>query len=80
MMDLISSKGSFIVMEKTSELIRQKSPCSGASAEKKEVPSEEVSHQLLNLVFSNILETVSFFFFSFQFCIEGSDFLPFGLN
>lgn len=69
-MDLISSKGSFIVMEKTSELIRQKSPCSGASAEKKEVPSEEVSHQLLNLVFSNILETVSFFFLAFSFVLK----------
>lgn len=67
------------MMEKTSELIRQKSQCFGACAENKEVPSEEVSHQLFNLVFSNILEIVSGFL-SFQFCTEGSDFLPFGLN
>ena len=50
------------MMEKTSELIRQKSQCFGACAENKEVPSEEVSHQLFNLVFSNILEIVSGFF------------------
>lgn len=62
MMDFLSSKGSFNVMEKTSELIRQKSQCFGACAENKEVPSEEVSHQLFNLVFSNILEIVSGFF------------------